>query len=776
MQVSVDWLKQYTSVKASAHEIADRLTMRVNEVDEVRSLAGLKDIVVAEVTSLKRHPDADNLWVAEVRAGSKTHRVVAGADNLAVGEKVPLAKPGVVLPGGLKVAVRTLRGVKSEGMLCSPRELGAGEDHSGIWLLPADAPVGKSLPAALGGQVDSFDLDVPANRPDLMGHLGIAREVAAAFGTALREPKLRTPNRKRRGVFQPKITDPGQCRRFALARIRGFKNGQSPDWIQARLTSVGLRPINAVVDITNFVMLETGQPLHAYDFSKLTGVMMYVRGSRPDESLKTLDGQTRKLPNGTPVIADRTQTLGIAGIMGGANSEVTKRTDDLVLECASFDAATIRRASRRLGLRTDASARFEKGLPPELVWPTIRRAIDLILETGGGELVELVDTYPRRQRSQPIALTAERVERFLGKAVPLAPAKRSLERLGFTVRSTRGKLTATPPYWRVDVLTESDVIEELARSIGYDTLPSTLPTAQLAVPTRPPLAALRTALRESLVECGLTEILTHSLLGDELLKKAGWPNGELVRMANPLSADHAYLRGSLGPRHLEAVADNLRWRDTLGLFELGNVFGPAGSKSAPRETSRLLVTLASQGSAERFSDVRGILTRLLADWHIPEDDVALEAVDCRKFAPGRHFRISVRGTALGCFGDYRYPQRFKAGTVAMLSINLGSLSGVLPDTWRVTNPPAFPAVGRDLSLFLPDDASYAELRELIRRAAGPLLRSVGDPEEFRRQGKRSLTVKLSFGAADRTLTDAEVGKAMDVVSAAVRRRGWKIRE
>ena len=419
MQFSVDWLTAYAPVKADAHRIADRLTMTVNEVDEIRSVAGLKDIVVAEVTSLKRHPDADSLWIAEVSTGSKTYRIVTGADNLAVGEKVPLAAPGTVLPGGLQIAKRTLRGMVSEGMLCSPRELGAGEDHSGIWLLPADAAVGTPLAKALGGRIDSFDLDVPANRPDLTGHLGVAREVAAAFDVKLKEPKLKTPNRTRRGVFTPKISDPAQCSRFALARIRGLKNAQSPDWMQERLTAVGLRPINAVVDVTNFVMLETGQPLHAYDFSKLTGVMLYVRGARADETLKTLDGTSRRLPKGTPVIADRNQAIGIAGIMGGANSEVTKRTDDLMLECACFDAATVRRASRALGLRTDASARFEKGPSPEQVWPAIRRAIDLILEICGGELVELVDTYPRKRRPATITLSVDRTEKFLGLAVPL---------------------------------------------------------------------------------------------------------------------------------------------------------------------------------------------------------------------------------------------------------------------------------------------------------------------------------------------------------------------
>lgn len=777
MQVSADWLKMYASVKASVHQIADRLTMTVNEVDEIRSLAGLRQVVVGEVTRLERHPGADRLWVAQVLAGRRSYQVVAGADNLAVGEKVPLAKPGVTLPDGLKVATRTLRGVPSEGMLCSPRELGIGEDHSGIWLLPADAAVGQPLPTALGGRVDSFELDVPANRPDLMGHLGIAREVAAGFGVRFREPAVETvPKRPRASVagYQVKIQDPARCARFALARVRGLELRPSPEWLQRRLAAVGLRPINAVVDVTNFVMLEYGQPLHAYDADALTGVVVYARNSRPRETIKTLDGKTRTLPPGALVIADRTQALGIAGIMGGAGSEVSARTTDLVLEAANFDGATIRRASRQLGLRTDASARFEKNLPAELVWPALRRALALIMEICGGELVQLTDRYPRKPPRRTIRLDRTRLVNQLGLDVPLAKIRAALTRLGFGAAVRGQSLAVTPPYWRADVQTEADLVEEVARTIGYDKLPSTLPTARLAVPSRPPLAALRTKLRESLAGCGLTEILTHSLVGDDLLKKTGWSNADLVRMANPLSADHAYLRGSLGPRHLEAVADNLRWRDELGLFEIGTTFESTGRGKPPREPSKLLVTLAGKSPESRIEDARGALHAILDQLHLNEQSLSFATVEHKQFTTDFHIRY--RKTEIGGIAEYRYPQRFKAGAIAILSIDLGSLARILPDTWRVITPPTFPAVRRDLSLFLPDDVPYAELRELIRRTAGPLLRSVSDPEEFRKGRKRSLTVRLAFGAADRTLTDAEVGTAMTAVCAAVRQRGWKVRE
>lgn len=775
MQVSVDWLKAYAPVKASAHQIAERLTMSVNEVDEVRSLDHLKEVLVGEVLEVEAHPDAD-LNVGQIKVGAKTHRIVFRDQTLTPGQKVPVALPGTTLPNGLAVARRTIRGIRSDGMLASARELGAGEDHSGVWVLPVDAPVGKPLPQALGGRVDSFDLDVPANRPDLMGHLGVAREVASAFGTTLKEPSLKTPNRKRRGVFTPKITNSDTCARFALARIRGLKNGQSPDWIKRRLAAVGLRPINAVVDVTNFVMLETGQPLHAYDFSKLTGVMMYVRESRPDEALKTLDGTTRKLPKGTLMIADRNQALGIAGIMGGASSEVTQRTDDLVLECASFDAATVRRASRGLGLRTEASARFEKGLPAESVWPAIRRAIDLIQEICGGELVELVDTYPRKQKSKPITLTVDRLSGFLGESVPPATVKRSLERLGFTVRVARGKLTVTAPYWRADVLTDADVIEEVARTIGYDKLPSTLPVAPLRLPERPPLDGLERRLRELLAGVSYTEVLTNSLVGSDLLKRAGYPAEQSAAMQNPLSNDHEFLRRSLEPRHLEAVADNLRWNDTLRFFEIGRTFKRSGSKGSVTERTRLIVTIATKRKSDTFTAVRGTLTTLASALKLSPVALGFKATSESQYAAGRQFEIIHGQAIVGHVAEYGTPDRWKAGGIAFLSLELDRLLTILPPEWKVTSPAQFPPVRRDLSLFVPSDTTYAAVRKVIEESAGPLLRSVGEPEEFRKSGKRSLTVKLAFGAADRTLTDATVNQAMNSVEAAVRQQGWKIRE
>jgi phenylalanyl-tRNA synthetase beta chain len=773
MQVSAHWLRDYAKTDAPIDRIADRLTMTLNEVDAIRSLAGLSKVVVAEVASLTRHPNADSLWVVSVRAGRNTYQVVAGADNLAIGEKVPLARPSVSLPNGVKVGRRKIRGVASEGMLCSPRELGIGEDHTGVWLLPSDAKPGLSLTKALGSRQDSFDIDVPANRPDCLGHLGVAREAAAALGTSFREPALRSSARAKKGGYEAKIQDPAKGARFSLARLRGVKNGPSPAWLAERLTAVGLRPINLVVDITNFVMLEYGQPLHAYDAEKLTGVMLYARDSRPDESIKTIDGRTRDLPKGTLVIADRTQALGIAGIMGGAGTQVTGRTSDLVLESASFDAATVRRSSRALGLRTDASARFEKGLPADFTWPAIRRAVDLILDLAGGELVQLSDHYPRKRRPRVVRLERDRLASYLGISVPAARIKSILSRLGFKAAARGKAVTATPPYWRPDVQEEADLIEEVARQVGYDRLPSRLPKASLAVPERPPLADLSSRVRDTLIGLGLTEVLTHSLVGRELLEKTGYPN-DLVAMENPLSEDHAFLRGSLGPRHLEAVAANLRWRSQLGIFEIGRVFKPKGKAERPLEPVKLLVSLASKSAPLEFGEIRGLLTALAGRLYLDSNNMGFEKMKTTQFKD--YFRVLYGKVDIGALGQYRYPKRFKAESILQLSLNLDRLITALPEGRQVVLPASFPTVTRDLSLYVPDDATYATVRAEIERVGGELLRSVGDPEEFQHRGKRSLTIRLTFGSDNRTLTDKEIEAAMKQVTGAVKKSGWKVRE
>ena len=774
MLVSLDWLRDYVDAGADAHKIADRLTMTVHEVEEIRSSKPLAAIKVGEVLEIKPHPGADRLWLTRTKVGDKEHRIVCGADNISVGDKVPVALPGVNLPNGLRIERRTIRGERSDGMLCSPRELGAGDDHSGIWLLPPELRSGRSLNAALGSSYDAFELDVLANRPDLMGHLGVAREVAAAFGKPLKEPKLKTPTRPRGGGYRVQITRPG-CTRFSLSAISGLANGESPAWLRKRLEAVGVRPISAVVDITNFVMLEYGQPLHAYDAGKLSGRTLSARLAKPAESVRALDGQRYVCDTKTLVIADSSGPIGLAGIMGGSSTEVGGDTTEIVLEAAHFDQPTIRRTARRLGLRTEASARFERGISEAATWPAIRRATDLILEICGGSLTQLADTFPKPLKPAKVRLDAAALSDFLGETVTRAEAAAALKRLGFSVGAGT-KPVVTAPEHRVDIAAPVDLYEEVIRLRGFDSGPADLPVARLEVPVVPPVRKLGEHVSELLVGAGLTEIVTHSLAGEDLLNKAGDPDfPSMVRMANPLSADHAYLRDALVPRHLESVEANLRWRSTLKLFEIGRVFNQdAKPPRLPNERVHLLITLATKGTNDRFSEARGVAELLAERLQLPEVEYsAVPAVPHRK---GASFAVSAGGQYLGYLAEYAHPARFKAGRIYLIEWSLNHLLSVLPAERGVRPLPRFPAVGRDLSVYAARNAEYGQLREVIRNAGKPLLAEVKNPREFDHHSRRSLAVALEFRSDTRTLTDAEVSQAMKKITAAVTKAGFEVRD
>lgn len=760
MRVSTAWLRDYVSPKANTHQIAERLTMTLNEVDEVSTLSGLGDVHVGEILEIRAHPNADSLTVTKTKVGSKTYRIVCGAQNIAVGDKVPTALPGTTLPSGLEIAKRKIRGVVSEGMLCSARELGVGEDHRGIWLLPADAKTGLPLPKALGQDHDSFELEVLANRPDCMGHLGIAREVAAAFNTNLKEPTLKTGERQQPGRYRVKLDPGGLCSRYGLVHLTGLRNGESPDWLKRRLNAAGLRPISAIVDVTNFVMLEYGQPLHAMDAGKIDGERINVRQAKAGERLVTLDGAKHTANRDDLLIADTKKALGFAGIIGGQIAEVSAGTSAIVLECAHFDQARIRRTAKQHGLRTDASARFEKGIGEAFIGPALRRAVDLLLELCGGQLQQLSDVRHRQTRPVTVPFRPGRLESFLGVRLTPTQAKRLLQCLGFQIAGSSQAWRVTVPWWRTDVTVEEDLLEEVARTYGYDRVLTTVPRSELALPVKPALYQLSDGLRDVLAAAGLTEILTHSLVGRELLERSGFPADQLVTMANPLSADHQFLRRSMEPRHLEAIRDNLRWKNELLLFEIGTTFKQTSRRAPVQERRRLLITVASKSRSDVLAKIRGLFACVLAALRLPDESIFFVPLDERQYQTGRQFNIRHSKRTIGHLAEYGRPQTWKATQIGLLSFELDQLLPIVPDEWQALSPPNFPPINRDLSVFVPEGLTYAELVGLIRRAGGALLASVEWGGEYVKGGQRSLTVHLSFQAPDRTLTDMEVNQAM----------------
>ncbi|MFQ5827344.1 MAG: phenylalanine--tRNA ligase subunit beta, partial [Dehalococcoidia bacterium] len=586
-------------------ELADKLTMAGTEVDSVQTLGGQwENISVGEIVAIDPHPNADRLRLATIDLGTERHIVVCGAPNIEVGQRVPFARVGAELIDGhtgqmMKLKPARIRGVVSEGMACSEKELGISDSHEGILILPPDAPLGTPLAQYLGDTI--FNLSITPNRPDCLSILGIAREVAALTGEPLTPPQEDYPEEDAsiEAGAAVDIPDPDLCPRYCASLISGIRVAPSPRWLQDRLTACGMRPINNIVDVTNYVMLEYGQPLHAFDFATLRGRKIIVRRARQDESLVALDGSERTLSQDMLVIADTERAVAIAGVMGGEDTEVTPGTTSILLESANFNPTNNRLTASSLRLRTEASLRFEKGLNPDLPEPALRRATRLILELAGGRAaLGILDAYPGRSPRPPIPLPAQEVERVLGLKVEIAEIKALLGSLGFDLKEGEhpAELLVQVPYWRSDIKLPADLVEEIARIIGYERIPTRLRCGDLPQQPPDPLLAFRERLRDILAGCGLEEVLNYSLTSPEKLRKAMVPpEPHPLELANPLTLEQNCLRTSLRPGLLSTVAQNQKHQDNIRVFEMGRVYlalHPAGEGELPQEQEQLAIALS----------------------------------------------------------------------------------------------------------------------------------------------------------------------------------------
>ncbi|MDQ2670405.1 MAG: phenylalanine--tRNA ligase subunit beta, partial [Gemmatimonadota bacterium] len=588
MNVSRRWLEGFLRRPLDARDVADRLAMLGAPVDVIEPLhADLADIRVALVEEVRQHPNADRLRVCTVNDGTGERRnVVCGAPNVEPGRRYPFAPVGATLPGGLTIEKRKLRGELSEGMLCSARELGLGQDHAGLWELATDAAPGTPLLEAMPLQDDRLVVDVTPNRPDLLGHKGIARELAASYGISYRLPTipgtelLDVPPARRAsaegttGGVRIAIEDAEGCPRFHAAVIRGVRVGPSPEWLARRLEAAGVRSISNVVDATNWVMLELNQPLHAYDLAALRGPALIARAARAGERVVTLDGVDRAVEAGTMVIADADRVVGIAGVMGGAETEVGEHTADIVLECAWFSPSRIRRARRAAGLATEASYRFERGIDLWNGMEALRRCVELILVTAGGTLAdEPVDCWPQHTHPPRIFLRLDRVTQVLGVELPLHTIEQHLVAIGATVvaKPEDRRIAVDVPGWRPDLRAEIDLIEEVARIHGYDRFPDDLGRFRVGRLADAPVSGATAQVRRAMVAEGLLEAVTLPMVPE-----AGEDG---VRLLNPLSADYGWLRRSLLPGLVRQV--ELNWANhvrDVRLFEVGTTFARAAGR------------------------------------------------------------------------------------------------------------------------------------------------------------------------------------------------------
>jgi len=784
MKVPLSWLKQYVDVDLPAQDLAHRLTMAGIEVGEVEVIGGWSEVFVGHVTGVRPHPNADRLRLCVVSTGSEELEVVCGAPNVAVGQNICFAKVGANIYNTHTerhevLEAAKIRGVESQGMICSAVELGLGDDHSGIIELPEDAPVGALLDDYLGDTV--LDLELTPNRLDCLSVLGVAHEVAALTGKTVKEPET---NYKEAGApiteqIDISVGSPELCRRYTASLLQGVKIGPSPQWLQDRLTRAGLRPINNVVDVTNFVMLEYNQPLHSFDYDLIKDATVIVRRARPDEMLTTLDGVERKLTVENLVIADANDAIGIGGVIGGANSEISVNTVNVLLESATFDGTNNRETAQTLGLRTEATLRFEKGLRPELAPIALRRATGLIQEVAGGTVAPgIVDVLSDEGADAPVVpLTGEKIRRMLGMEVDQKRVQETLDALGFTWESAgEFELKVTVPYWRNDVNIEEDLVEEVVRTIGYDSVPTTMLSSSIPFQQPVPVMGLRDQIKDLLASEGIQEVINYPLVTLQQLEQVEQldPANLPMRVTNPMSADREYLRTTLRASLLATLAANQgHGAGPFRLFEAGRVFWPReGDLPDERETvAGVLAGLRHEpswledDSLLDFYDAKGVVELVLNRLGVL---ATYEPSDDPSFHPGRCAVIKVEDAVIGVVGEVHPVVMDRLGLespqVAAFELYLGPILAALPDGQQQFEPlPRYPSATRDLALVMPTDVDAGQVTRLILRHRGVDRADLFDiyAGENLAEGTKSLAFHVYFQARDRTLTNEEVNRSLD---------------
>jgi len=815
MKIPLKWLGDYVPLTLPVAELAERLTLAGLEVSGVRLIGvpppeGLRvkseeagpvwdrdKIVVAQILSVERHPNADKLKLVRLEYGAAQPKVVVtAAPNVkpgGAGQKVIVGLAGFQFldthasPKALRrLEPRDMRGVLSDAMVCSSAELGIDEEHEGIILLEDDAPVGTPLADFMGDVV--LELEVTPNLARALSLIGVAREVAALTGQTLRLPPhaVQAAGEPVEGQVRVVIEDPKLSSRYAAVLLRGVKIGPAPGWMQRRLTYAGMRPISNVVDITNYVMLEWGQPLHAFDYDVLrrrAGALaptITVRPARAGEVLKTLDGVDRKPTPEMLVIADDAGPIALAGVMGGAETEVSAVTTNVLLEAANFDFLNIRRTIKALNLPSEASMRFSRGIHPELVKPAAERAAELMRQHAGATVCRgIVDVYPAPPAPQVVELRMAEVRRVLGMDFPADEAARLLRALEFRVEPKGGDvLTVTAPPHRLDIQEgPADLIEDLARLHGYDRLPATLLAERLPPQTGNPALEFEERVRELLVGAGLQETINYALTTPEREELLGVKPAEYVRLLNPISSERSVMRQSVLASVLDAAAANLRHTADVRLFEIGHVYIPRPDARLPEEPRRLAVVLCGRrtpdfwGEADKapaaldFFDLKGAAEALVGGLHLPSPEYRRSSVPC--LHPGKAAELVADGRPIGYFGEL-HPKTAEAFDLAGRQIlaaefDLEALQAATPARHGYTPIPRFPAALRDVAVIVPETTPAERVEGEIRAGGGDLLSGLRLFDLYRGDsigpGVKSLAYALTYQADDRTLTDKEVDRA-----------------
>ena len=794
MKASLSWLKDYVTIDVDVVKLAEALTMAGLEVEAlVDRYAYLDRVVVGRIVEMAPHPQGDTLSVCRVDVGTGIKPVVCGATNIKEGDLVPIALPGAQLASGYTIETGRIRGQASEGMLCSEAELALGMDSSGILLLPETAKPGPGVAVALGLSDTVIEFDLTPNRSDCFSIIGIAREVAAILKTPLKYPKVNLPPGETsiEELSSVTIEAPDHCPRYAARVVTDVKVGPSPFWLQDRLHSVGLRAINNVVDVTNFVLMEMGQPLHAFDFDRLAEHRIVVRTAQEGQTFTTLDGAERTLGSDMLMICDGKRPVALAGIMGGLESEIEDQTTRVLIESAYFNPITTRRTAKRLGLNTESSHRFERGVDPEGVRSALGRAAQLMVELAGGKLAEgVIDVYPRPISERVIELSVKRTNRILGTRLSQDEVGAYLKSVELDVEPlNEDRLKVVPPTFRVDITRPEDLMEEVARLRGYDQIPTTHPVSHIVARKPDKKLRVRDRLRQLLAGCGFLEIVTYSFIGreacDRLLLHGQDPRRRMVSVLNPLTEDQTVMRASLLPGLLATMYRNSKQRnENLEIFELGKVFlypPTVDPDQLPEEIEMIsgLWTGARQVRAWHFKeskvdfyDMKGVVEAVCAGLNITGVRFApLTGTDFPYLRPGYAAQIQAGNERLGAVGELsgEVLKNFGLKQVAYcLDINFDRLVDHVSEEKRAKALSRFPATTRDMALILSNTVEAQALLDFIEGMGQVLVEGVeifdiymGPPIP---EGRRSVGLRLTYRSSERSLTDSEVNNIHETMT------------
>ncbi|MBQ6558517.1 MAG: phenylalanine--tRNA ligase subunit beta [Clostridia bacterium] len=776
MNLPLSWLKDYMDIDVTPKEYADAMTMSGSKVEGYESMGdSVQNVVTGKVLTCEDHPDSDHLHITTVDAGTgEILQIVCGAPNCKAGIIVPVALVGAELPGG-KIKKGKIRGVESSGMLCSHDELGITEDmlgyepEYGILILPEDTPIGKDIRDVFGMNETVVEFEITSNRPDCFSIIGLARETAATFGKKFTIPEVKFNENSENiaDTISVEVQDKDKCKRYCARMVKNVKIAPSPSWMQQRLTACGVRPINNIVDITNYVLLEYGQPMHAFDLRDLEDNKIIVRRAEDGEVIKTLDEQDRQLTNNDLVIADGKRAVAIAGVMGGFNSEVKDDTTTVVFESATFDAASVRLTAQRVGLRTESSSRYEKGLDYNNTVPAVERACQLVEELGCGEVVGgMIDVMGNVKDMETLPFRPEKINAFLGTDIPTEDMVKIFNALEIAVDND--KMTVTPPSFRPDLEGEADIAEEVARFYGYDKIPTTLLSGEATCGMKNDRQKAQDAIGESLNAQGMYEIYTYTFVSPSIFDKLNIPADSdlrnVVKITNPLGEDTSVMRTTTIASMLEILARNYNYRNAAAkLYEIGKVFIPTGEE-LPNEPYK--ITMGMYGNKVDFYDIKGICESLFADLNV--NKVKYEAVtDNPTFHPGRCAKITAGGKTLGIIGEIHPAVTRKFGIETPVYIGELDFESVflnINTNIKFTELPKFPAVTRDIAVLVDKTTPVADIEEIIVRASKNLesvkLFDVYEGDKIP-EDKKSVAYNIVYRAADRSLTGEEVQKSFD---------------